>query len=123
MSHGALKLVLPSTAAKENAVRDTLRFERRRAERHGLSGRATAVSHGVDDCTQGRIRSLQLLNISDSGLGALCQDAVAPDTLITVFFPPHGPERGFDAIGRVVRCSPRDHGHEVGIRFDARPAA
>ena len=123
MSH-ALKLVTHSPGIPAPAApRDTLRFERRRAERHALTGRATAVSHGVDECTQGRIRSLQMTNISDSGLGAVCQDAVPPGTPITVFFPPHGPERGFDAVGRVVRCTPRGYGHEIGIRFENKPAA
>ncbi len=120
MSSLPLKLADPG----RSTPRENLAFERRGAERHCISGRATAVSTSADaEGPRNRIRSLELLNISDTGLGAISQDPIEPDTVITVFFPPHGADRGFDASGRVVRCRPFRYGHEVGIRFTSRPAA
>ena len=106
------------------AESDTLRMERRFWSRHVITGRVTAVRsdpHLGDDhkC----ICPLELLNISDGGLGAVVQEPVAPDSKITVFFPPHGPERGMDLCGEGVRCSPCDQRHEIGIRFNKRYAA
>ena len=103
---------------------DAIRLERRDATRHTLSGRATAVNHAsTREGGVNRIRSLELLNISDTGLAAVCQDPLDLDSDIAVFFPPHGPERGFDLYGRIVRCVKRGYGHEIGIRFDPKPAA
>ncbi len=120
MTDPGLKLVSPPSAAKP----DSYRLNRRRLERHHLSGRVTAVADKPDaQNIHGRICSLQLLNISDQGLGVISQDPLDLDSAITVFFPAHGPERGFDAWGHVVRCTPREYGHELGIRLEARPAA
>ena len=103
---------------------NTLACERRTTSRYVLTGRVTAVRHtDADRITGKRICSLELMNISDSGLGALCQDPIDLESRITIFFPPHGPERGFDLSGRVVRCNARERGHELGIRFDSRHAA
>ena len=117
MSQATLKLVEPADT-------DALTFERRGSSRYVIAGRFTAV-RGSDTEGHGakRICSLELMNISDGGLGAVSKDPIDIDARITVFFPPHGPERGFDMCGRVVRCSQLDRGHEVGIRFDERHAA
>ena len=103
---------------------DTMRIDRRFWPRHVITGRVTAVQSDPDlgDCHK-RICPLQLLNISDDGLGAMAKEPVAYNAQITIFFPPHGPEQGIDLCGQVVRCTPRDHGHEIGIRFNKRYAA
>lgn len=120
MSQATLKLAEPI----DQGPADVLRFERRRAERHYISGRVTAVSNGgINGGPRNRITPLQLLNLSDTGVAAIAQEQVPVDSLITIFFPPHGPERGFDAVGKVVRCRPYQHGHEIGIVFDRKPAA
>lgn len=82
---------------------DSLRFERRRADRHPLSGWVTSLQYygqpGPDQ--RRKIASIQMVNISASGACVLAQEPVEVDTTMTIFFPPHGPERGFDAIGHV----------------------
>lgn len=105
---------------------DSLRFERRRADRHAVAGRVTSLQYfGKPGPQQHRkIASLQLVNISDTGVCVLSQEPLEVDAAMTIFFPPHGPDRGFDAIGHVVRCVKRDDNHhELGIRFDYLPAA
>ena len=120
MEHqGTLKLV--ETETDDQAYR----LERRQDPRRVISGRVTALETDREDGPErNRICPLQLVDISDRGLGAIVQDPVEPNTRIAVFFQPHGPERGFDLYGRVVRCRRRDdYGYEIGIRFDARQAA
>ena len=117
-SSAPLRLMRPDPEA------DAYRLERRTTLRHSISGRVTAVqTHDRTDGELSRICSLQLLNISDAGLGALSEDPVEPGSAIAVFFPPHGPEHGFDMVGKVVRCVSRESGHEIGIRLEARAAA
>ncbi|MCX5660284.1 MAG: PilZ domain-containing protein [Planctomycetota bacterium] len=102
------------------------RLERRRAERRVITGRVTAVARPPHPGpAHGRICSLQLLNLSETGVGLLSQEPVELNSLVTVFFPAQGAQRGRDATGRVVRCTPRARGfgHEVGIHFEARVAA
>ena len=72
-----------------------------------------------------KICSLKLSDISDTGVGVICDEAIEPDTTITILFPPHGPDGGFNATGQVVRCMPRPDGqaHRIGIRFNERSAA
>ncbi len=116
----ALKLVDPEAEAREQGV---LSFERRVGSRHVIAGRVTAIQVSTDDDHPSRICSLQLLNISDNGVGTMSQEPIAPGQVVTMFFPPHGPERGFDLTGRVIRCTRRGYGHEIGITFAARQAA
>lgn len=114
----------PLNAVKVERHGDRLSFERRNAKRRTVSGRVTAVaSAGVESGPLNRITPLQLLNMSDTGIGAVAQDETTVGTRITVFFPPHGAERGFDASGTVVRCRAYEHGYELGIRLSARAAA
>lgn len=105
-------------------IPDTLPFNRRVCPRHAMSGQVTAVGSMPEAGPAiKKICSLRLLNMSDSGLGVLTDEVLPVNSTITVFFPPHGPERGFDVKGRVVRCHRRDDGHEIGISFDDRAAA
>lgn len=112
----ALKLM-----AAEPVVVDILPFERRRSERHKLNQHVTALQKTA--AALRRICALELFDISDTGLGALCKDAVEVDCPITVVFQPHGNEAGHDAHGRVVSCSKTDTGHRIGIRFTDHRAA
>lgn len=108
------------------SISDSLRFERRRADRHPVMGRVTSLFQPAQTDWQGRkrIASVQLVNISHSGVCVQTGEPVAPGTLMTLYFPPHGPERGFDAIGTVVRCIRKDdRTHELGVHFDFKPAA
>jgi len=109
--------------AKYESDSDTLEFERRTSRRHQVGGHVTAVHSPAADGSASRICTLQLCDISDYGIGALVQEPVTPGTSITVFFPPHGAERGFDLYGHVVRCLRRGAMHEVGISLRTRAAA
>ena len=120
MAQIALKLVDQISSVAPHS----LRFEQRRATRHVVTGRATAVTKArVTDGQQSRIRSLQLMNLSDTGLGAICQDSFDVGTTIAIFLPPHGPDAGLDVYGQVVRCTRHEYGHEIGIQFAIRAAA
>ena len=109
----------------EDPATGGLPFDRRGPNRHNLNGTVTAIQTVPTSSRAHRsqICSLNLLNISMGGLGAIASEPIGVDTAITIFFPPHGPERGMNMFGRVVRCTRKDQGHEVGIAFDARSAA
>lgn len=95
---------------------DSLFFERRRAARRRASGRVTAVCRDASD-PEGpqRLIAMQLQDLSDTGVGATAQEPVSVGSSITLFFPPHGNEPGFDLTGRVVRCRSVDDKHQLGI--------
>lgn len=109
--------------AGEDEGVETLQFERRKSRRNVVNGCVTAVESPAGKGGCGRICSLQLQNMSEFGLGAMVQEPVALGTSITVFFPPHGAERGFDVYGHVVRCVRRGAAYELGISLRTRAAA
>jgi len=98
-------------------IADTLYFERRRHPRRRARGTVTAVIRqpGAQKDEPSKMISLELIDISDSGIGASSPNPVAIGSRITVFFPPHGPESGFDLVGEVVRCVSNDDRHTIGI--------
>lgn len=119
MSNPAIRLTDP--IGEPSGV---LFFERRRSQRRAVSGRVTAVISGSDPAgTWKRICSIQLINQSTTGLGALSQEPLAVGSQVTLFFPPHGPEHGFDLRGTIVRDAVRESGYEIGIRLEERLAA
>ncbi len=119
MSHASLKLV-----ATDPVDRDVLPFERRSARRRNLRGRVTSVQKYGDSASPiNKIDSLELLDISDTGLGALAGQQIELGSSISVMFPAHGPEQGFDRFGYVVRCDRRDKGYLIGVRFAMKAAA
>ncbi len=79
----------------------------------------TTATNGI----RNRICTLKLLNMSGCGLGAEAAVPMEIDSAITVYLPAHGPERGANLCGQVVRCTPRGSIHDIGIRLDARTAA
>lgn len=114
---------LPLKLTQSSPDQDVLPFERRREPRRRAVGQVTALRTASRPGQNSRICSLRLTDMSDSGLGAVVSEPLEIGSTLAVFFPPHGPERGFDLYGQVVRCQPTDRGHELGIRFDARAAA
>jgi len=113
MSHASLKLVNPALD------RDSLFLERRVGNRRPMAGRVTAVRTGNrKQQLSPKICSLQMVDMSDTGMGAVSSEAVETGADITVLFPAHGPDGGYEGRGEVVRCLKRDYGYEVGIRFD-----
>lgn len=103
---------------------DVLPFERRAARRRILRGRATSVQkYGDPASPTNKIDSLELLDISSTGMGALSGQPVELGSSIAVMFSAHGPEQGFDRFGYVVRCDRRDKGYLIGVRFAMKAAA
>jgi hypothetical protein len=67
--------------------------------------------------------SLALRDLSLGGLSAVSQTPLESGERISVYFPPQGSLRGWDAVGRVLRCHPSGMGYRVAVEFDAIPAA
>jgi hypothetical protein len=107
----SLKLSESSTV-----ISDTLFFERRKHPRHRTRGQVTAVIRepGCED-DPAKMLTLELVDQSVGGLGVVAMEPVAVGSRITVFFPPHGPEPGFDLMGEVVRCRTNNNRHTLGI--------
>lgn len=97
-------------------ISDSLYFERRRHPRHRAHGQVTAVVR-EPGCEDGpaKMITLDLVDQSASGLGVMTTEPIAVGSRLTVFFPPHGAEAGFDLIGQVVRCRSNGNRHTLGI--------
>jgi len=67
--------------------------------------------------------SLALRDLSLGGLSAVTDAPVKAGERISVFFPPEGASRGWDAYGRVIRCQPTGDGYRLAVAFEYRPAA
>jgi len=67
--------------------------------------------------------SLALRDLSLGGMSALSQTPLEQGERMSVFFPPQGAKRGWDAYGRVLRCEPSTMGYHVAVEFDPLPAA
>jgi len=67
--------------------------------------------------------ALALRDLSLGGLSAISQLPVEQGERLTVFFPPQGTQRGWDAYGRVLRCEPSGFGYRIAVEFDPLPAA
>jgi hypothetical protein len=67
--------------------------------------------------------SLNLRDLSMGGLSALSQTPLEKGERIAVYFPPQGPNRGWDACGRVIRVQESVVGYRIAVEFDALPMA
>ncbi len=67
--------------------------------------------------------SLALRDLSLGGLSAVSSTPLERGERVSVFFPPQGIRRGWDAYGRVLRCEPGAVGYRVAMEFDPLPAA
>ncbi len=67
--------------------------------------------------------SLALRDLSLGGMSAISQTPMIRGERLSVFFPPQGSQRGWDAYGRVIRCEPSGIGYRVAVEFDPLPAA
>ena len=67
--------------------------------------------------------SLALRDLSVGGLSAISDTPLSEGERVTVFFPPRGIMRGWDAYGRIIRCEPSALGYRVAVEFDSLPAA
>jgi hypothetical protein len=62
--------------------------------------------------------NLSLRDVSAGGLSAISQTPVESGERVNVFFPPMGIQRGWDASGRVIRCTPSNFGYRIAVEFD-----
>lgn len=67
--------------------------------------------------------NLSLRDVSMGGLSAISQTPVESGERVSVFFPPEGIQRGWDAFGRVIRCQPGTFGYRIAVEFDPLPMA
>jgi hypothetical protein len=67
--------------------------------------------------------NLSLRDVSIGGLSAISQTPVESGERVSVFFPPQGIQRGWDACGRVVRCQPGSFGYRIAVEFESLPLA
>lgn len=70
-----------------------------------------------------RTVSLALRDVSLGGLSAITPKPIEAGERISVFFPPSGNNRGWDACGRILRCEESAMGYRVAVEFDPLPAA
>ncbi len=80
------------------------------------------VDHTVS-ARQNPFLSLSTRDLSVGGLAAVSTQPLDAGERVSVFFPPEGPNRGWDAYGHIIRCEPTAIGWRVAIEFDLRPAA
>ncbi|MEX2214100.1 MAG: PilZ domain-containing protein [Phycisphaeraceae bacterium] len=103
---------------------DPIPLERRIDHRKPTHGRVTALlTMTEEEPRRNRICSLELRDVSEGGLGTVSAEELPRGATITVFFPPHGPERGFDMYGKVAWCRPCDDGYEIGLEVARQTAA
>lgn len=97
-------------------ISDSLYFERRQHPRHRTAGQVSAVIREPgNDQGPAKMLTLDLIDQSAGGLGAKTTEPVMVGSKITIFFPPHGNEPGFDLVGNVVRCRSNANQHTLGI--------
>jgi len=106
---------------------DPLPLERRIAHRKPATGRVTALLSFKDgEEHRNRICSLELRDMSDTGVGAVTGEPLPREGNITIFLPPHGPERGFDLYGEIAWCREDrsgGEGYEIGVRLNRQASA
>lgn len=111
----------------ETDMPDSFKLERRREPRHRLYAQVTGLARPqlspADPPEAGQICALELLDQSHSGLGAWSATPVPLGATMTIFFPAHGSEPGFDMAGQVVRCIPQETGYIVGMEVHSQKAA
>jgi|GEM_PF-3516177 len=98
--------------------------ERRVFERKEIHCRVEArrIDHDVTALRSPHL-SLAIRDVSFGGLSAITQVPLLQGERVSVFFPPQGINRGWDAYGKVVRCEPSSFGYRVAMAFDPLPAA
>lgn len=94
-------------------------FPRKETNGH-IEGRR--IDHTITARQNPRL-SLTLRDISLGGISAISDTALGHGERISVFFPPQGSRRGWDAYGKIVRCQPSGMGYRIGVEFDPIPAA
>ena len=66
---------------------------------------------------------MSLRDVSAGGLCALSDTPVPAGERVSICVPGQGVFGGWDAYGRVIRCTPSGAGYRVAVEFDRLPAA
>jgi hypothetical protein len=82
----------------------------------------TRLDHSISAHRQPQL-SLTLRDVSLGGLSAITSAPLDRGERLSVYFPPDGTRRGWDAYGRVLRCDLSGAGYRVAVEFDPLPAA
>ena len=114
-----LKMPNRFTAEAAGSGAERRMFPRKEIHAH-VEGRR--IDHTIE-ARQNPQLSLSLRDLSLGGLSAISNIALGAGERLTVYFPPQGPNRGWDACGRVIRCQPSAMGYRIAVEFDAMPAA
>ena len=80
------------------------------------------LDHSIEAHRQPHV-SLALRDLSLGGLSALSDVPLNRGERVTIFFPPQGVSRSWDAYGKVLRCEPSALGYRLAMEFDSLPAA
>lgn len=80
------------------------------------------LDHSLNALRDRRV-TLAMRDLSLGGLSAISSAALEEGERISVFFPPQGANRGWDAYGRVLRCEASAMGFRIAVEFDPLPAA
>ena len=112
-------LKMPMRIAPESDAADRRNFPRKEIHAHVESKRLdnTIAAHREPQL------NLALRDLSLGGLSAISHLPLEKGERLSVFFPPQGPMRGWDAYGRVIRCEQSGVGYRIAIEFDPLPAA
>lgn len=111
----AYQLFKTSVDASHEHVRGA---ERRGHDRWNVQGIATAFCIAGEHF--GEMYELHMLDYSEQGLGATCDSAIPPGSVISIGFQAPG---YLAKRGEVIQCLPCGHGYRLGIRFDSLAAA
>jgi c-di-GMP-binding flagellar brake protein YcgR len=110
---------LPSPFAADQAAIERRVFPRKEVRTRVQGMR---LDHSINARQQPHI-SLTLRDLSLGGCSALSEQPLQNGERVSLFFPAQGIQRGWDAYGRVLRCSPSTFGYRVAVEFDPLPAA
>jgi hypothetical protein len=69
------------------------------------------------------VLTMSLRDLSAGGLCALSDVPIPAGESVTISVPASMTFGGWDAYGRVIRCSPSGMGYHIAIEFDRLPAA
>ena len=112
-------LSITSDSAEQGGGAERRMFPRKEVHAH-IQGRR--LDHTIP-ARREPFLSLALRDLSMGGLSAISQSPVQRGERVNVFFPPQGVQRGWDALGHVIRCEPSGFGYRVAVEFDPIPMA
>ena len=128
-THATFRLPGDSPAATAVPHMKIAGAERRAFPRKEISARVegTRLDHTVNARREPHV-TMSLRDLSLGGLSAISPMPLEHGERVTVSVPPQGlscgnTRGGWDAVGRVLRCTPSALGYRIAVEFDALPAA